>query len=135
MEIIIDRQTWYRGNGAALSRLLNSDNNRCCLGFGCGQIGVPDEHLFEKYTPIDIIQEFKELLKPFGMFDYDEGCAINNSKIIFNLIYINDCRIGNNFFIQYDGKSRNFELKSEEHREALIKFFFHKLNLDVKFIN
>lgn len=46
--LIIDRRTWYRGNGLANSRLLRRDGFRCCLGFYAAACGLPDELLLNK---------------------------------------------------------------------------------------
>ncbi len=43
----VDRRTWARGSGG--SRLLSrEDSTRCCIGFGCSQLGVPDSLLLGK---------------------------------------------------------------------------------------
>lgn len=43
MKFIVDRKTWYRGQGGITSRLLNFEGQRCCIGFVAQQCGVPDE--------------------------------------------------------------------------------------------
>ena len=47
MKFIVDRQTWFRGEGGLKSRLLNKDGQRCCIGFVASQCGVPDEQLLD----------------------------------------------------------------------------------------
>jgi hypothetical protein len=43
MKFIVDRRTWYRGQGSATSALLRGDGARCCIGFVGAQCGVDDE--------------------------------------------------------------------------------------------
>lgn len=42
---IVDRKTWYRGNGSTGSMLLRQDRKRCCIGFVGVQCGISDEKL------------------------------------------------------------------------------------------
>jgi hypothetical protein len=47
MKYIIDRQTWYRGQGSVQSALLKEDGRRCCIGFVGKQCGLPDADLMD----------------------------------------------------------------------------------------
>ncbi len=40
---IIDRPTWYRGQGGHNSKLLQPNGERCCIGFLAAVLGVPDD--------------------------------------------------------------------------------------------
>lgn len=52
MNVVVDRRTWLRGEGAWDSSLLRkSDNKMCCLGFACEQAGVPRERLMDVSYP------------------------------------------------------------------------------------
>ena len=41
LNVVVDRQTWYRGNDSG-SRLLRLDRQMCCLGFACVAAGLDD---------------------------------------------------------------------------------------------
>jgi len=46
MKLVIDRAKWLRGEGSGPSRLLRkSDHKRCCIGFLCSALGVPDAQM------------------------------------------------------------------------------------------
>ncbi len=89
MKFIVDRRTWFRGQGSDESLLLNRDGQRCCIGFvgaQCGindtlLLGIPDVFRFELKQRITggIAKKFPPWLR-FG------GAA---SKA-YNL---NDCKI------------------------------------------
>ena len=52
-KIIIDRETWLRGEGKDNSFLLRgSDKKMCCLGFYFNQCGVSEETLLNKGSPM-----------------------------------------------------------------------------------
>lgn len=42
MKFVVNRKTWYRGQGTEYSKLLREDGTRCCIGFVAQQCGVPD---------------------------------------------------------------------------------------------
>ena len=50
LDVTIDRKTWYRGQGDAHSMLLLHNGKRCCIGFLCQAMGIPDEQLLELKT-------------------------------------------------------------------------------------
>jgi len=46
MKLVIDRATWLRGEGSGPSKLLRKrDKKKCCIGFLCSALGVPDESM------------------------------------------------------------------------------------------
>lgn len=61
LKVIVDRQRWYRGHGAAVSRLLivypshkEDIGKMCCLGFACLAAGLKPEQIAGKGVPTDI---------------------------------------------------------------------------------
>lgn len=58
MKFVVDRRTWYRGQGQGVytpedregSLLLRMDGKRCCIGFVGQQCGVPDSVLLGRGT-------------------------------------------------------------------------------------
>jgi len=52
MQIVkIDRAKWARGRMGGKSALLNSENNMCCLGFACLELGATQHDIFNKSMP------------------------------------------------------------------------------------
>lgn len=46
MKFVIDRKTWWRGQGSGGSRLLRScDGMMCCIGSVCLQLGSKQEDI------------------------------------------------------------------------------------------
>lgn len=41
----IDRKSWYRGNGPAVSKLLREDGKMCCVGFFAKACGFSDSDI------------------------------------------------------------------------------------------
>lgn len=52
MKFVVNRQTWFRGQGGFSSKLLREDGMRCCVGFYAQACGIPDEQLFNVPTLI-----------------------------------------------------------------------------------
>lgn len=48
LKVIVNRKTWYRGQGGPGSRLLLEDGRRCCVGFLAKRLGASDETLLEE---------------------------------------------------------------------------------------
>jgi hypothetical protein len=48
MKFIVERKTWYRGNGSSSSMLLRDDGTRCCIGFVGKQCGIADGILLHR---------------------------------------------------------------------------------------
>lgn len=45
MKFTVDRRTWYRGKESWQSQLLLKNGQRCCIGFVCQQLEIPDKAL------------------------------------------------------------------------------------------
>jgi hypothetical protein len=55
MKLTIDRNTWLRGEGSVVSRLLRKDDGKkCCLGFYMNACGVSDSEIEEVRLPSDL---------------------------------------------------------------------------------
>jgi hypothetical protein len=63
MKFVVDRRTWYRGNGSGESKLLRTDGMRCCIGFVGKQCGIPDVELMDRIT----VQQVESALWPKWM--------------------------------------------------------------------
>lgn len=50
MQFTVKRSEWYRGKGAAPSKLLRTDGTRCCIGFVGQQCGIADSALLNRRT-------------------------------------------------------------------------------------
>lgn len=46
-KFVVDRRTWYRGQGMENSKLLRADGQRCCIGFVAQQCGVADDSMVD----------------------------------------------------------------------------------------
>lgn len=55
MKLVIDRETWVRGDSMNAA-LINNKGQRCCLGFYLRACGVPDEHMREIGDPETMLQ-------------------------------------------------------------------------------
>ena len=88
-QIIIDRNTWIRGEGSGLSYLLRKmDNHRCCLGFLSQQCGIPDKQLLgSPSVESALCKEFGVVLPDELAFLMDRG---NNSSLAYKLMKLND---------------------------------------------
>jgi hypothetical protein len=53
-KFVVDRRTWYRGEGSSDSRLLTEDGKRCCIGFVGQQCGIPDGALLNVAEVIQV---------------------------------------------------------------------------------
>ena len=117
MKLIIDRQTWLRGEGSEDSFLLRGkDDKMCCLGFLACEVGVPREHMLHSEGPVQIqLDESRELMPEFLFFS--ENCTLNSSACD-QLIEFND----------------DPELEADE-REVLLKGIFAVHGIEVEFIN
>jgi hypothetical protein len=128
--LIIDRNSWIRGEGIAYSRLLRSlDNKKCCLGFYCSSLlGVPDNFLLDHGAPNFVYHEAIRsswLLKPYSNF-------VSVSQSCFDITRINDKEIGHTLFLT---NNKSMILKNEKMREELLKTKFKEQGVYVYFIN
>ncbi len=106
----IDRNTWYRGQSYARSRLLKKNGQMCCLGQVGRQCGISDKALIHNGTPqcSDECGKFPTFLVRNGL----------NTATCEKLMTIND-----------DRKTKDPE------REEFIKKEFKKRGYLVTFIN
>lgn len=116
---VIDRKIWYRGNGAQYSRLLRPDNKMCCLGVFGRHLGASDDIMLNKSYPEGVDAHDSNLFEWMG-------CAGNNP-----ISLINDAQVGDKVFLYYEMangvyKDFTFIIKSEWHRERLLRYFFRK---------
>jgi len=51
LNVVVDRNMWYRGEGMGESRLLRTDGQKCCIGFLGIKLGACEEDLLD----IDIL--------------------------------------------------------------------------------
>lgn len=94
MEFIVDRKTWLRGKGSFESQLLTRDGQRCCIGFVCQQLNVPDDKVLKvsiissiEGINTDTIGRLSEILRPtkFGSVTpswISEAYVVNDDKNI-----------------------------------------------------
>ena len=45
INVVVDRNMWYRGKGMVESRLLRTDGQKCCIGFLAIKLGAYKEEL------------------------------------------------------------------------------------------
>jgi len=53
INVVVDRNMWYRGKGMAESRLLRPDGQKCCIGFLGIELGACEGDLLD----IDILDD------------------------------------------------------------------------------
>ena len=97
MKFTIERSTWRCGclninltrrNGEGLTKLLNREGFRCCLGSVCSQLGVPDDKLLDiEYPSSGHLSDFPiDILRTRNPF----GLGIENTQLAQDAININD---------------------------------------------
>ena len=83
--ITINRKKWVRGDIGGWSALLNSNGNRCCLGFAVCQISrLTFETIDGKCEPNDVLR------KPSFLTEIDEEGILQNNKLAYMAMNIND---------------------------------------------
>lgn len=108
-EFVIDRKKWYRGKGAAGSRLLRDDGTMCCLGQVGRQCGLKPKDIKGKGSPRRVESDkFPEWLTN----------GIENTDACLSAMQIND-RIG----------------IKDAYRERRLKAIFKKHGATLTFIN
>jgi len=111
-KVIVNRKTWLRGEGSAVSKLLRSgDNKMCCLGFVCKQL------LQERNA--DILNVGGLTIQQIDIF----GGTITKAY------QINDSRIGVMPF-----NSTLPRIVSEQDREERLIRLFAENNIELTFI-
>jgi hypothetical protein len=120
-KLIIDRNTWLRGEGLDVSALLREvDNKMCCLGSYALQLaGKKPEDILGKKEPKQCVvgDEWGGLVE-FRIRTQPSGVYADSSTIANELMNFND------------------DTSSAEHeREADIKGAFLTIGVEVEFIN
>jgi hypothetical protein len=122
---VIDRRTWLRGESLCCSSLLRSDGKRCCLGFYCRYLGVPDEEMLGVTQPYGLSPRIKEKhLSSSFVFDDDRYVSVDNQA----LISLNDTPVGHHCY-------QEGVIMTEELREKTIAEIFARNNVPVRFVN
>lgn len=118
MKLVIDRNTWLRGEGTENSFLLREkDSKMCCLGFLGAACGVPSESMTNTEAPALLNQDHRDLFPDF-LFHGGRDLNQDSSDECNSLVEIND----------------DEELTPEE-REAELTMLFAKHGIEVEFIN
>ena len=131
-KLVIDRRTWYRGQGSAESRLQRSEDGcRCCLGFYCLQLaGFPESEIVDKTSPQELDDGVKiTALHELLFFNEEDDQQYVDSSLTGELIDINDYELGAPH--QYE----QFKIATEQERERLITEKFASIGVEVEFIN
>ena len=128
MKIIVDRRTWYRGQGSDSSYLLtfegdeNASNERlCCVGFVCRAMHYNDSLLRGVQTIAKI--DGDDYCDPFPkdwlqQSPSDEDASSHETPEFFELYKINDD-----------------EIITDEEREAALIMQAHPLGIEFEFVN
>lgn len=130
-KLIIDRETWYRGQGGQESKLQrSSDGCRCCLGFYCLQIaGLTEEQIIDRSSPefLDTDASKSPALVELLIFNTEDEDQFVDSSLCTDLITLNDQQI--------DGVAIMGVLVGEWDREEKIAQAFATIGVEVEFIN
>jgi hypothetical protein len=114
MKLTIDRNTWLRGEGSVVSRLLRKDDGKkCCLGFYMNACGVSDSKIEDVRLPSELDDIPSEAAWLVEKNIKNLGMA---SPIAFNLMLYNDA------FSQFG-------------REEEITKIFKEAGVEVEFVN
>ena len=133
----IDRKSWVRGEGISFSSLLRTDGKRCCLGFFCSSLGIPDEELLERGQPSRLRDEVQQKfgLTSSWLFDGRTTAGFQHpSEESYQLVRYNDTPI--DMMTPWCSITKtSVHIASEEIRERLIQESFGKHNIEVLFTN
>lgn len=119
-EVVIDRQTWLRGEGHPDSFLYRSgDDKKCCLGFAALAAGANVDDI-KSMCNFETLHRDKRIVISNMMKSTSYGLAFlrEATEVHQNLIDIND-----------------HPSMSEEDREKQIKEEFGKAGIEITFIN
>ena len=135
MKLIIKRSEWIRGEDAMQSYLRREhDDKKCCLGFLGEQSGIASTLLIGRNTPATLIGPLVGLPKTMA-FLLDEDASAD-SAVCAELMVINDTPVGLTASVnQYNRLHRDFEVSSEELREAKIGEILAAHGISVTFID
>jgi hypothetical protein len=102
MKFTVEIKTWARVNedlDMGESNLLNDLGNKCCLGFVCEQLGIPNIKLLEVSEPAYLFnldhsnkttEEQDKLLETLSSFVERNKTHFKNSSLTVKAISIND---------------------------------------------
>lgn len=128
---IVDRKTWYRGNGSTVSALVIGPNRsshlpknspdvtgcKCCVGFLCLSEGINEVDLVDRTT----IGSLHDLAMPETLKKYNVGSDDPTEQLERNIMHkiygVND------------------DLMTDRDREIKLKELFEKIGYDIQFIN
>jgi hypothetical protein len=124
MNVIIDREKWYRGKSKD-SFLVRSDGNMCCMGMVASQLGMSAQAMLN-YAWLYFDMEVPKILQPLVM--------TNSNPLIQNLVSINDVPNGHTCYaLQHYGIS---DLKiTDTSRELALTRAFAGIGITVEFAN
>jgi hypothetical protein len=136
MELIIKRSEWIRGEEARRSYLYREhDHKRCCLGFLAEQCGINSRLLLNKRAPSNLYATAGLTFPPAMQFLLSEDRS-TDSPVANALMVINDtpvARVAN--VNEYDSLHIDFEVTSEEQREAKITTMLAQHGITVRFVD
>lgn len=112
MKFVVDRKTWYRGQGESGSCLFHPENGRCCLGFFANAIGHSDEEIDDVAMP-DGITNPKNW--PESLLTIDDG-GYMYTELTGKIATVND----------------NSNIEDDEREEQLTELFL-KADVEVVF--
>jgi hypothetical protein len=115
MKFIVDRKTWFRGQGPRDSRLLKEGGERCCIGFVGQQCGIKNEDLMGEHVVHQVPERHK--FPRWMTIVVHVGLQLEDSDI-------------------YQAYKTNDNLKiTDVEREAQLKDIFRRNGDEIEFIN
>lgn len=98
MKLVIERERWFRGQGAAISCLLNEHGQMCCLGFFGVACGYGADAILDLADPENVVRGRLNLWPDWALVERDErdlddeyiGRRAFNAPDIHDLIVAND---------------------------------------------
>jgi hypothetical protein len=88
-EYTVERETWLRGKGPAMANSgLLKNGKRCCLGFVCAQLGIPDDVMKYVGMPYGLPRELRDPIPELRLFAGDTHYG--NGAFAYGAAQIND---------------------------------------------
>ncbi len=116
MKFTVKRDEWFRGKGATLSKLLNNDGYKCCLGFYSLACGLKEEDIQDKIAPMDLTREL--------LLSTDLNKLVEDRQgYLFNTSYCNKLMTTNAAVYLTDAE-----------REVELTKLFAEIGIEVKFV-
>lgn len=142
-EFTINRAKWLVPETSnQKSCLLAADKKMCCLG----QLAIASGLTPRKIKNIDSIlglelkakynsEKFRAFVEKFdGLLDASNYDDLKNSRVAFNLMALNDTRVGGQFEYMFkNGNEKVIKVKSQEYKEDLLTKEFAKIGIKVNF--